>query len=111
MFNCKLCGKLEHAGYIEETQQRLLAKRMCFNCDFWHCMIAIKDEPNTVRVKGKHYQYLPDNPPGAFMTGFGGSRFDVKFHDGREVTTRNMWFQGEIPERFREALPDNACFA
>jgi len=42
--------------------------------------------------------------------GFGGRDFSIKFYDGRDIKTSNLWYQGEIPERFKEFLSDNAEF-
>lgn len=40
--------------------------------------------------------------------GFGGSRWLIRFHDGRIVTTDSLWHLGGIPTEWREQLPDNA---
>lgn len=42
--------------------------------------------------------------------GFGGGKWVVRFHDGREVVTHNLWHVGTIPPPFRDRLPDNAEF-
>ena len=110
MFNCKICGKIEHAGYIKDTKERLIANSLCFDCDFWDGYIKRKDEPSIVRVGGCHYCIADENAD-KYMRGFSGRRFDVKFFDGRDVTTTNLWCQGDIPERFRGQLADNAIFA
>ena len=34
----------------------------------------------------------------------------IRFTDGREVITHNLWHQGTIPKHFRARLPDNAVF-
>lgn len=109
MHTCKLCGKLEHAGYIKDTKERLIANAVCFDCDFWDSKLKLLNDPKVVRIKGFHYSIGPAT--GCSMLGFGGRLFRIKFFDGRIVETNNLWCQGEIPERFREALPDNARFA
>ena len=62
-----------------------------------------------VIVNGGHYTYH-DEVPNAYFKGFGGRQFKVKFNDGRVIQTKNMWFQGDIPEEFRDRLSDNAVF-
>src|SRR5205823_2378018 len=42
--------------------------------------------------------------------GFGGTRFVIEMFDGTRFVTTNLWTQGEIPDRFRHLLPDNARF-
>jgi len=77
---------------------------------FWDEKVAVKDKPFSVRVNGSHFIIGPE---GEKYPGFGGQKFHIKFHDGREVITTNLWHQGKIPVsyRFRKTkLPDNAVF-
>jgi hypothetical protein len=66
-----------------------------------------------VIVGGYHYM-IGDATLHGEMAGFGGRKFEVFFTDGpnagKTVVTHNMWFQGRIPPKWREALPDNAEF-
>lgn len=73
---------------------------------FWGMHFALYDE-NVVIVKGKHFRMGQSDGP---FKGFGGALFSIKFHDGREVDCRNLWMQGDIPEEWRDRLPDNAVF-
>ncbi|NUP15432.1 MAG: hypothetical protein HOZ81_04875 [Streptomyces sp.] len=67
------------------------------------------DPAKRVVVDGNHY-ILGDDKPGDPFKGFGGSRFDIEFFDGRTVTTRDLWHQGVIPPKWRDRYPDNARF-
>ncbi|HRJ96875.1 MAG TPA: hypothetical protein PLL78_09325 [Fimbriimonadaceae bacterium] len=40
--------------------------------------------------------------------GSGGRRFRIRFSDGREVLTTNLWVRGRIPAVLRTLLADNA---
>jgi hypothetical protein len=64
-----------------------------------------------VVVKGCHYIIGAEKPttPRSWR-GFGGDRYHIRFNDGREVVSTNLWCQGPIPAQFREQLPDNAEF-
>lgn len=42
------------------------------------------------------------------LKGFGGSRFEIKYIDGRIAHTTNLWHQGTIPEDFRHLFTNNA---
>ncbi len=66
------------------------------------------DEAKRVIVDGQHYR-LGSIHFGPFR-GFGGRKFTIVFHDGRMIETSCLWHQGEIPEMFREWLPNNAIF-
>lgn len=106
---CIKCGNIFGTHYIEPVKTQLIKDNICWNCHFWNEKLAIKDLPKVARIDGTHYVIEPDNPNAAFK-GFGGAEFKIKFHDGREVVTHNLWYQGEIPKHFRDELPDNAVF-
>ncbi|QCX81163.1 hypothetical protein C9F11_37900 [Streptomyces sp. YIM 121038] len=67
------------------------------------------DPTRRVVVGGEHFM-LGDDRPGDGFKGFGGRRFDIQFFDGRTVTTRDLWYQGVVPPKWRERYPDNARF-
>ncbi len=80
--------------------------------DYWTERISIKDDPKTVRVDNQHYR-IGDPVYGTqnrSSLGYGGHVWYIKFHDGREVKTNNLWSQGTIPPQVRDQLPDNAVF-
>lgn len=76
---------------------------LCHECDYWIRQINIKPE-NRVVVKGVHFRISKSET----FKGFGGRVVLIAFKDGRTITTNNLWCQGDIPERFRRYLPDNA---
>jgi hypothetical protein len=106
---CKICGGIVHTNFIDSVKIKLTEQNICYTCNFWSEKIDIKDNPRTVRVNGTHY-WIEDDKPNAAFQGFGGSKFDIQFNDGRKVVTHNLWCQGDIPLRFRDLLPDNAIF-
>lgn len=109
---CSKCGELaEPPSWNEETNNKLLAARHCFSCDFWtqRTKPAIFNSERTVRINGTHYHIGADvNGPESRFAGFGGAKYRVKFHDGRIHEGNSLWFNGEIPEYFKDQLPDNA---
>lgn len=102
-FNCKECGKAYHASLTGAK----LREGLCFKCDFWTEKVEWANEADKmpIRINGVHYQ------PGLAIHrgGFGGSKFTIQTSDGL-FETRNLWCQGDIPERFKDRLPDNAKF-
>lgn len=108
---CVECGDVLYDGYYEPTKSDIINRQLCFGCLFWTDLINVLDDPSTVRVEGRHYRVERDRPhsPSSCL-GFGGSRFHIRFHDGRVIVSHNLWTQGVIPDRFRERLPDNAVF-
>ncbi len=84
---------------------------LCRRCHFWLKHVASSGEPESVRIEGQHYRLGPeDGLP--WPRGFGGAELRIVWlDDEREPTTStNLWIQGQIPERFRDRLPDNARF-
>lgn len=105
---CKECNTQAESCYGKTINGLMARLSLCFNCLFWHQRIEEKDQPTSVRIKGRHYIIYPDGSPKP--RGFGGNLMTVEFFDGHIVETHNLWTQGEIPERFRDQLPDNASF-
>lgn len=113
-FKCKQCGFEEDANYSPDVRSRLLAREVCFECDFWAKRVQMRkdNDPNALVIDGRHYHILTDDPRiPKEMRGFGGRMFRIKLlPSGREITTSNLWSQGQIPDLFRPDLPDNAEF-
>lgn len=108
---CRECKHLIYTGYFKSVVDRMLALQLCFRCLHWTDILTEKEKLQHVVVNHTRYWIEPDKPSSyqGFL-GFGGAKFEIAFHDGRKVTSRNLWCQGHIPENFRERLPDNAVF-
>lgn len=105
--NCVICGK-----EIEKSQfsNAVLCSSECFNKHFWREIIAEKDEH--IIINGSCYCDGGNvEHPGRYQfLGHAGQRFWIRFFDGKEITTNNLWYQGKIPDEFRDELPDTAEF-
>lgn len=73
--------------------------------DFWRARAI--DELAVV-ADGHCYALGEHCAPAWDFRGFGGRRWLIRFHDGRELCTQNLWHNGEVPAAYRNALPDNA---
>lgn len=90
-----------------EMQER----QLCFSCLFWHHRLEEQGKPEVFIARGHRYSIGPEEPKTLLaIRGCAGARQRIRFFDGREVETTNLWHQGEIPAHFRERLPDNAEF-
>ena len=108
---CNKCGKVDNLHYFPDVEKDLIERGLCFTCGFWDDIVKTKDSSQSVRVKRCQYQIGREEYkyPTEFR-GFGGQRFHIKFNDGREVITTNLWCNGSIPTNFQDVLPDNAIF-
>jgi hypothetical protein len=106
---CHVCSNKAKVHYDKITSFRMLSELLCFHCLFWTEKVEIKDAQYVARINGKHYEIAEDTGPDS-CRGFGGQKYKIKFNDGRIVETRNLWYQGDIPEYFKAQLPDNAEF-
>ncbi|MGW6531389.1 hypothetical protein [Streptomyces venezuelae] len=91
----------------------LVEQDVSHNDSFWGPG-GVRDADNPAKrvvVDGKHYMLGDDKPGSGQFKGFGGRRFDIEFFDGRTVTTRDLWYQGVIPPKWRDLYPDNARWA
>lgn len=107
----KLCKYCEQEP-VAPRHPHVAKMSLCFSCYFW-LGIAFKvlpDDKNSVRVEGHHYYINPEDigTDVKWCRGHGGRKYIIKFNDGREVISTNLWHQGEIPPHFAEILPDNA---
>jgi len=104
--NCIICNK-----EIEESEytNAVLCSSECFHINHWNEMIKNKDSPKIARINREQY-YIEDEDKNILFRGYSGRKFKIKFFDGREIISTNLWYNGEIPESHRELLPDNAEF-
>lgn len=107
---CSECGTHEQGSWFDDVAKKLAERKLCFGCDHWVSLEKIGERSDVVRVGGVHYMIGAGTHDGAGFKGFGGAQFKIKFVDGREAETRNLWCQGTIPHRFRERMPNNAEF-
>ena len=110
--DCHECGLPVWLGYAHN--QELADRAECFDCNFWLKRIR-ESGPTSVVINGVRYTIADEPPKGSARTflGHGGGTFYIRFIDGREtdtVTTHNLWCQGNVPDRFRDRLPDNAVW-
>ena len=109
---CKICGTVEEKRFVEEVQRVMEKEELCFTCNFWREQMELdKKSPNDyVIVDNVHYRIGPEGYDGYFR-GYSGRKFIIKFNDGRERVTTNLWCQGDIPDGYwRDLMPDNAIF-
>lgn len=110
---CSICGSTYAARYAEPIKSEMLANNVCFTCHFWtiHMPEVCKGQ-NVAIINGGHYTIGPE--PNGFrlrdFLGMAGREFHIEFADGRRIVTHNLWYQGSVPERFRDRYQDNATF-
>lgn len=81
--------------------------------EFWKGKLRYLDtnhpQHHLIVRAGHHHYYIGEerNEPSSWK-GFGGREWRVEFLDGRIVETDNLWSQGVIPPKWRDALSDNA---
>lgn len=121
---CKCCGQFmseRHGGqyvngkFIKEPKTFVSwdNPEECFTCNFWKGHIEHDRNPSEFQIPFvyKHKHYIADMTPNIkhnHCKGFGGAKTRISFNDGRVIECDNVWFQGEIPQRFWKFMPDNA---
>jgi hypothetical protein len=104
---CSTCGVRYEWNYCIEN------KGNCFTCQFWLNRIEY-DKPlahakSSVIVDHVAYRVCDEDVRNS-CRGHGGAKWTIKFNDGRNVVSTNLWCQGEIPRTFWKLLPNNAVF-
>ncbi len=104
---CVICGKeIEKSRY----SNAVLCSGKCFDAYFWRKIVAEKNKH--IIINGSCYCDAGniENPSRYEFLGHSGRRFWIRFFNGKEITTNNLWYQGQIPDEFRSELPDTAEF-
>lgn len=73
--------------------------------EFWLKKIVKKDK--YIRIRCRCY-YIDEKYNAS--KGIQGTKYAIKFFDGKKITTTDLWHCGKIPEEFEEELCDNAEF-
>lgn len=107
---CQECGLwIEYGGFAGMERERAPIA-FCWDCKFWLARIPL-DGKHFVAEGSDGLPYYYSLGPHAIPSshnGFGGAWHTVTFNDGRVVETCDLWFGGDVPERFRDRLPVTA---
>ena len=111
--------------YCVECQEKIKLmygdENLCHTCGFWNTKVQeyteaiLGDNKLAIIVNGQHYMDEGATSISSNVTekmfGHSGATFKYKLLviDKIEITN-NMWHQGEIPQHFRDRLPDNAIW-
>lgn len=104
---CVICGKEMEKSQFSNAP---LCSEKCFSKHYWNKLLKEKDEHIIIHGKCYYDAGNVENPDNVSFLGCSGQRFWIRFFDGREITTNNLWCQGEIPEAYIDDLPDTAEF-
>lgn len=111
-FKCLECnGLITTKCWIQDEREILIKNQLCFGCYHWQKIVESLSDPRIVIINGISY-YRNDfklvKDPG--LLGFGGAIWNIKMNSGQIFKTNDLWYQGEIPDRFKYRLKDNATF-
>ena len=107
---CPICGKRLGTDSLYSSDERSMKEHgECFECSLWRERLPLVGNPDVAIIDGTFYTIGDENDPSPFR-GFGGDKFVIKFKDGREVTTTNLWCGGDISEAWKPKFPNNADF-
>jgi hypothetical protein len=80
----------------------------CFTCKYWLDLVALGVDGRSIICAGIHQRLGTQTERVApELRGHSGRKARVHYLDGRVVETVDLWYQGEIPQRFRDQLADN----
>ena len=104
---CVKCGGAVSAKTFDS--EAIDRENQCFTCLFWSKFVG---KSQYYRIGGVSYSPSADLPKGASTVGagHGGTRFAIQPHDGDRFESSNLWCQGDVPEWFKQDLPNNAVF-
>ena len=107
---CPTCGKeLGTSSLYSSDERSMKEKGECFECSLWRDRLPLVGKPNIAIIDGTFYTIDDEDSKDPFR-GFGGDKFVIRFKDGREITTTNLWCGGDISEAWKPKFPNNADF-
>lgn len=107
---CPTCGKELGTDSLIRSDERFMKEHgECFECSLWRERLSLVGKPNIAIIDGTMYTIGNEDDPSPFR-GFGGDKFVIKFKDGRQVITTNLWCGGDISEAWKSKFPNNADF-
>lgn len=108
---CKICGKeFDKRSYCSPYEDICCSE--CFHINFWNDKVeSVRTEPRQVVINGEVY-WIGDEDQHPFeFRGFTGLKFKIKRRDTGEVfETTNLWYNGKVPEEYKDKIKDNADF-
>ncbi len=108
---CHLCGSpIELESYDQKSRltKKMKHERLCFNCAFWTDKFENPPKGREI-INGSHYILHPwNNDRFGRFNGFGTGGFYILHNDGTVLRSNDVWFQGNIPERFKDKFPNTA---
>ena len=113
---CKVCDKAFEAW--RKTRWESIDKSIeeDGDCYFWMGWVLRAEsrfyDYRMARVDGRLYYIEDEICEGLHKVfrGFDGKQFEVEFDGEVIIETTNLWYEGKIPEHFKDRLPDNAEF-
>jgi ribosomal protein L37E len=108
-----LCGICGEADSPTNWMGDALEDELCFHCSFWVRKIRDYRYSNKmIVVDGNLYRVGKEEPKSLFkFRGHSGRKFTIEKLDTHEsFISTNLWHNGQIPDRFRDKLPDDAKF-
>lgn len=104
---CPTCG--EELGKFVSDEKSMKEHGECFECSLWRERLPLVGRPDVAIIDGTFYTIGDEDSKDPFR-GFGGDKFVIKFKNGKEVTTTNLWCGGDISKYWRTRFPNNADF-
>jgi len=80
-----------------------------FHKEYWNDIVKNYNNGDEI-VVNKIAFFVDDEKQIGTYRGYDGRRFKIRFKDGTEKETTNLWYNGEVPDEYKDVLVDNAEF-
>lgn len=107
---CNECGVKDYStNYLPGQIKTIMDEEsVCFSCAFWLDLYRNCSRP--IIIDYEHYVDSGFSNGTSDFLGFAGRVFKIEMENGHQITTNNLWRQGEIPEHFRDRFKNNSKF-
>lgn len=103
---CTKCGNI-----FSKATYGFKEDGLCFTCQIWNDVKKDIDNPKRIIVRGEAYWDKGNSAEQSKYRGHGGRVFHYKrFNSDDVISTNNLWHSGEVPNAWKDDIPDNAKF-
>ncbi len=108
IIKCRECDKDFDSELFYDGEENA-DKHLCFECERFRALLEKYKSDSYVTINGTVFLIGSVDTP-KWDRGFSGRLFKIKLHTGFRFDTRDLNKIGDVPDNFKNRLPDDAEF-
>ena len=111
--HCRECMTMETNTYMASVQAQMTDRKLCYTCNFWWNRWKKCGDMRSIIVADRAYWIGNEDSSPSHTRGFGGAPYLIHLFNvtpNKLMKSTNLWANGDIPERFKIRIANNAHF-